>query len=664
MTECSSWLEELTHTADVVLDEDLAALEKMPAESRVCRYNDIKSNEDELLWDFSKECSDFLTDSERDHLRGRLRLARLLLAASFYDDGTLPEALEGDFIDAELQAVVEFDAYKQFDVLSEAQIEERIRRMEGEVYELVTEYTSTQIANMDELVDNPDVQQDVIEKLVDRYDERREKIRQGFFVYVETHGLEHMVEAIEDAVTAVSNAADEREQVRAEMQQELDALSTELETRFQHQKRELESTVRQLEQQLARGELDEESFSAELADVREQRAAMSETQTEAVEKLETQIEQTTGFETRLERQITELEDVKEQTATADREAARNEATELVEEELANLQAEYSTLETEIEQLEREQEQIEQSTLLDADDDAFDARLETLEQSIDADTEAGIKGEQIVTATIARLLELDYLGRFETAMHNRDTLQTPDGSFDVPEGYWEGRSSRSNEQPRLNGQLLAGEDPAEYPSNQAARYEMRDSGYLGLTSETTMVIEALVYTHLEAFATNGFDTQPADIDDLLGLVNDAVSEAEDGEYTYLLGIASPTGWTDRVRQQVTAPEMARTRYSRHVSICLIDLQTGDVIYDESDPLLSDNLALFEPAIDTERTSDCLTVIREEYVADAACDSVLLSELIEDHGFDSHIIKRAFNRLEDDDVGEQLYVEDVGLALYLE
>ena len=33
--------------------------------------------------------------------------------------------------------------------------------MKGEVYELVEEYTSTQIANMDDLIDNPEVQSDL-----------------------------------------------------------------------------------------------------------------------------------------------------------------------------------------------------------------------------------------------------------------------------------------------------------------------------------------------------------------------------------------------------------------------------------------------------------------------------------------------------------------------
>jgi hypothetical protein len=665
MTDCKDWLGDLTHSAEIVLEEDLAALEKMPVASRINRYKEIKSNEETLLWDFSKECSDFITDAERDHLRGQLRLARLLIAASLAEEDELPDELAGDFIDAEIQAVIEFDEYKQFDVLSEDQIEGRIRRMEGEVYELVTEYTSTQIANIDELVDNPDVQQDVIEKLVDRYDDRREKIRQGFFVYVETHGLEHMVDAIEDAVTAVSTAATERQTVREELQTDLRDLSTELALTYESRTQQFQSEARRLEGELASPTADEDAVASQLEQLRSERAEASRAESQALQRLDEQIERTTELEERLERQVAELESVKKETATADRETARNEATELIESELTNLREERGTVDTELERLEATRDQIEfHGDRLDERAAAFAEQIESMDSSADCDTGGGVAGDEIVTATVARLLELDYLGRFDTAMHDLATLQTPDGPFDVPESYWDGRSQRTSDRSKLNELLLAGEDPSDYPANQRARYELTDSSYFGLARETRMVIEAMVFVHLDAYADNEFDTRPADLDDLLSLVNDAVYEAEENGYTYLLAIASPTGWTQRVRRQVAADDLARTHYSRQVSICLVDLQMGNLIYDDTDPLVSDNVDIFEPAIDAERIDACERVIREEHVSDVTVESVLLEDLSREYQFSSHVVKRAFNELEDDGVGEQLYVDDVGLALYLD
>jgi hypothetical protein len=100
MTDCESQFDELTFTANGILDEDLEALKRMSERSRIERYNQIKSDEEELQWEFRKECPDFLSDDEQQRVRGQLRLARLLLAASFYSDGEVPTAMRDDFGEA------------------------------------------------------------------------------------------------------------------------------------------------------------------------------------------------------------------------------------------------------------------------------------------------------------------------------------------------------------------------------------------------------------------------------------------------------------------------------------------------------------------------------------------------------------------------------------
>ena len=190
MTDCQDWLSELTHAADRILNEDLAALQRMSELARLDRYESITRDEEALRWEFTKECSGFLTSSEEDRLRGELRLARLLLAASFYAEGEVPESIADDFIQPELQAVVDFDRFKRFDTLDESQLEARIQRLDGEVTELLETYADSTVANIDTLLENPDVQQDVIDRLLDRYEDRRERVRQAIFLYAETHGLE------------------------------------------------------------------------------------------------------------------------------------------------------------------------------------------------------------------------------------------------------------------------------------------------------------------------------------------------------------------------------------------------------------------------------------------------------------------------------------------
>ena len=658
--DCATRFEELRHERDLVLDEDLAALQRLPERTRIERYNEIKGDEESFVREFSRECPAFLTDDETDRARGQFRLARLLLAASFYaDDGdSVPRAMASDFVEAELQAVVDFDRYKQFDALTESQIEGKIRRMDGEVYDLVTEYTSTQIANMDELVENPDVQQDLIERLVSRYEERREKIRHGFFVYVETHGLEHMVEAIEEAVTAVTDAADERERVREELRSELDAVAETVDDRLDRQYREIESELRELESRLASREADSETARS---DADRLATDSGETATEvaaASEELSAHIDRTTELGQRIEVEIDDLEAVKETAREEAMDELQDEAVALVEDELDALRDQREEIRTEVDRLERERERVEAARdSLEQRQESLEERVADVEQSFE---EGGIEGGDVVTATMARMLELDYLGRFDISMAEAETIHTRDGEFDVPDGYWEGRSERRSERASVVA-LLDGGDPEEYPTNALSRYEITSGRYLGLSSTTETMVEARVLADLEAFATNGFDASPATLDDLLGVVNEAVYAAEEGEHGYLLAVASPTGWSERVREQVAADDLARSRYSERVSLCLVDLQDGSLVYDDSDPVVRENADLFAPPVDDERVEACIDLVRREYVEDVAHESVLLTDVVDDHGFDAPVVKRAFNRLEDGGAGDQLYLDELGLSL---
>lgn len=655
MSDCKNWLQDLTHTSEIVLDEDIAALQRMPDRLRIEKYNDLKGDEEELLWEFKRECPDFLTDAELDRLRGELRVARLLLAGSFYVDGDVPAAMQGDFIEPELQAVADFDRYKQFDALDESQIEERIRRMEGEVYELVTEYTSTQIANMDDLIDNPDVQQDVIERLVERYDARRERVRQGFFIYVETHGMEHMVESIEDAIEAVANSTDERERVRGVLEEELAALESSLEAGFQKQRHQMETELTRIEQRLA-------SETIDTGEIRSLLGSIDTVDDETLTELTNAITRTQELESDLERKINELETAREQAINAEREKAGQETAEIVEAELERLNEQRRDLRSEVDRLRGEREEIEHArTRLTERQQTLEERVEEVETSLD--TGSGIEGTNAVTASTARLFEMDYIGRFDTTMYDIETIRLPDGKFNVPDGYWDGRSERRNDASRMTNLLIEHDNgPLQnHPTNPTARYELTESKYLGLSKQTQMIIEATVASHLEAHAINGFDAAPADIDDLLSYVNGAVREATDEEVPYLLGIASPTGWTDRVKEHVLEDELSRTRFSRHVSVCLVDLRSGDLIYDSSDPVVADNISLFERAVQTEAVEDCVSMLRSEYVADLGRETVMLEEIVDETEFDRHVIKRSFDRLESGGEGEQFYVDEMGLAI---
>jgi hypothetical protein len=526
--------------------------------------------------------------------------------------------------------------------------------MEGEVYELVTEYTATQLDDLDALLEDPDVQRDVMERLIERYEERREKVRQGFFVYVENQGLVHTVETIEEAVRAVGAAEAERERVRDELESGLDDLYDRLDGEVRAEFRDLEADLLDLEANA--GTADAEAVRTELSTVASRIEEYADRRGAATADLTDQVETVEGMQADLESRMSTLEALREETRAAAHEAVREEASDLLDDELSALQDQHERLDAEVGRLEREREQ------LVAANERLEERQADLEAAVGGvdDPDVDVGGD-VVTTSMARLFEMDYLGRFDISMHEAELVHTPEEPRPIPDGYWEDRSERRSDHARLLDSLPEGESLERYPHNRRARYELTDERYFGLSRDPTLVVEAQVVNDLDAHARNGFDAAPADVDRLLDAVDPVVYEAEREGYHYLLGLASPTGWSERARSQVTSEgEDGGSRFSRRVSLCLVDLQTGELYYDGNDPVAAENAALFEPPVLAERVDACEAHVRETYVDDVTTDTVRLDEVTE-AGFDPHVVKGAFNELSADGVGDQLYLDEFGLTL---
>lgn len=657
---CTDWLEELRAPLQIVLEEDLASLSRMNDRRLIQKYNEIKKNEEEFQWEFRQECPDTLRDDEPEILRSRFRLARLLIVASFAQDGAevdteqIPEGLREEFDNKAIEAVVDFEQYKQFDNLTEEQINTRIRRMDGEVYELVKNYTNTQLANLDDLLEVPNVQGDVMDQLSNRYDNRLEKIRQGFYTYVEHHGMDHMVSEVEDAVRAVADARETEIEIQENVTEQIQSLEDAVQSGFQRQARQRRQQLHEIETELASSNPDITTLKREIQSIN---TGPSEAQQDAIEELQSTIDETETLRSKLEEEIQSLRDAKQETTTADTEELTSEVASIVDGQLSTLEDQQSAVTTEIEQLRQERQRLEASSEdLESRQTELAQRVEEIESSVGTES-GGIDAESVVTSTIARLLEMDYLGRFEASVHSTPSIRLSDETRSIPDGYWDGRSERRNELPRLQQFLDEDQRAEQFPVNTSARFTIESPGFLGVGESPEMIIEAAVCSDLEAHVTNGFDASPATLDTLLEYVNHSVYEAEQTDVEVLLGIASPTGWSDSVRQQISQDGISRTKYSRRLSIVLIDLQTGELVYDSSDPVASENARLFELPIDQEQQSKCEAAIMDRFGrTEFGSEGVLLETLVSEGEFAPHVVKRTFNTLANQKGYKQKYVDD--------
>ncbi|AUV81916.1 hypothetical protein C2R22_09855 [Salinigranum rubrum] len=657
--DCADRLRGLLQLQEAVIDEDLASLGRMPTDSRVERYRRLAREEEEFVFDYPASCPDQLTSAEREELRSRFRLARLFVYASFENrNEPVPTELDGDFAPVEVQAAIDFERYKSFDALSEEGIEERIRRMDGEVYTLAKEYHSTQLDDLDALLDDPTVQRDVLKQLVNRYDARLDKIKRAVQLYVEIHNPSGLVDSIERAITAVADSADEREAIREAIEREVQSVAADLDRTLSEREAAVDARLRTVEAGLDGRELSD-GVREELDALRAQTAELQRTQERAVSDLSERIDRASQLDGRLTERIGELETAHER-ALADGGRLGEETVALVSHELDALREQHDAVAESIDALRRERQRIaDAEARLDEREADLTARVEALSTALSETTER--TGEGVVTTAMARLFELDYLGRFDISVHEAARLTTPEGAVEVPPAAWDGAVSRRDEVPRLRDYLGADGDFDAFPANRSVRFELGRSRYLGLGRERQLVLEASVVSHLEAYAHNGFDARPATVDDLLDVVTRAVRTIGDDDAHTVLALASPTGWTDDVADRLLDESFARNRFDRRLHLYLVDLQTGELRFDASDDLLAGNAGLFDVGVDAERLHDCVAVVRER--ADEGELNVRLDALTAE-GYPAHVVKQAFNRLEREGVGQQLLLDELGLVLAFE
>ncbi|OKY77358.1 MAG: hypothetical protein BTN85_2008 [Candidatus Methanohalarchaeum thermophilum] len=663
MNNCKEKFKEIKTPSQVILDEDIASLKKMPKSKRINKYNKIKENEEKFRWDFPEKCPDLFNKQERNEVIGKLLLSRLKIASSLYDEGRLPKAMEDDFIEKELKAVLDFERYKKFDALRKEQIEDKIQRMEGEVYELAKEYNSTQIADMDSLMDDSRVQKNVMKQLLDLYQDRLEKIRRAFYAYVEKNDLAQVVQVIEESIASLHDSAKKREKIEAKFKEELEEISEPLASKIDKKRRQIETKINRLNSLALRDiDKDKKEIEEELDLLKKNIEDLNEIFNRVKEKANERIGKADTIINKINQEIEELKEIsKENNSLND----VNKSVKLIENEISQLKGLRSKIKNEKERIKRQKNRIkaEKENIEEKFDEMRNSKLNKGNKKV----KKGVEGRRVITSEMARLIEMNYITRFDRKLHGLDEIKTPDRLFEISKGYWKDHSYHKDKKSKINDLRRKEESKIDrkhkkYPTNQSSIYEIVSTNFLGFSKGKEMVIEARVHNNLENYYLNGFSKEPADLSDLLFYVGNAIDFAEDRDCHYLLGIASPTGWSKKVKEQFER-KISRGKYSRRLSLCLIDLIENEILFDKTDEIIKSNKDLFTPYLDLERVKECKKLIREKYTKNLVSNNILLEDLVEED-FSRDIVKNAFNELEEEGIGEQLYLDEHGLTFFIE
>jgi len=196
-----------------------------------------------------------------------------------------------------------------------------------------------------------------------------------------------------------------------------------------------------------------------------------------------------------------------------------------------------------------------------------------------------------------------------------------------------------------------------PLTLRSRYEVPNGTKLK-TRATRLVLEALSYARLERYLKEGFDTEPATLDELVVLLNDLVRTAETENAISIIGLASPTGWSEEAEAYVSADVSGKSFSHRLVMPCLIDLQSGRLVYSLDDRLLP-FVSLFSPRLFAEEVQEAVAYVRE--TLDAKVGSLTLNQVVERLAVEPAVVQEAFRKLKSS--GQYLVDDITGLGLVI-
>lgn len=622
MAEWTDEYDRVLKTVERVLRYDLERLKRTPEIKRIELYNETSEN----LERFETECITMPADIYND-AASRFALARLLLATSSWVNGE-DNPMTAGFGENELKLVRDFERYHIFDILTIDEAVEKIARKKEGLYELITDYYELGYANLDTLLDDPTILKDLKIAFKNRYMKVQHKIEQITFGCIERYGLSWLKSGI---LVKVEESEAMRERVIAEGEQRLRELESRL-SEFESIDEEnltLTNRISQLEGELLKESVEKEgaertleSLTAERDRLLQRFAAMDRVWADQLDAIEARRRE-------IEAQERELQARMERERAEDKRLLANEIGEL-----DNLKRGLA----------------EKENALNSEKKAIGLRKGEIEDRL-RDIGEVIAGKplRLVTGEDAKLYELNYIARFDAKMHEFPIrIQNPIEGKNYKINSWGDGHVRMS----AGGSGLGPENPRSVYTVEARKYRVFGE------KVKKVVVEAVSFSHLDEHTEYGFDTRRVSLSEFLTLLGGSISDAEIGQYLHVIGVASPTGWDERVVSEIRSEGFAHNYVSRFVSVCLIDSVTGEVFYNPADERIAAFVEFFKPEFDRERVERVKRFVLDAFLVK---DYVLFEDAVSESGEARDIVHRAFTGLVDAGGYRMRWIDEVGAVV---
>ena len=622
--------EALLEPALVVLSEDLESLRRTYSEEeRLELWNEVRSS----FRRFTVRCSARLPRKLVRLVKGRFRLAMLMLAASFKVNGEEHSNIVSMFKPEEYQLLLDFEEYKIFDDLDIDTIVEFIRRREGKVYELVKDYYEKQYNALD--TKWAGLMGDLVYAIEERYRQRRRKIEEAVIQYVRRYGLTLTVSEIEEAVKKAYEAGELRRRIEEEVRKKImeEYRLSELLDRLEElelERNSLLERLRELESRAAASGAEAAQLAAALEEVRREKQRLQEMYGKTLERLRMLEREVEEARRQLERKEEELRRAMEQYRSS------KEALEALEAEREALRATVERLTSQLEEYRKTLSRVSE-------------RRELLEERL-REVEAALRGEtegKLVTREEAAALVDSYIARvlYKAAPPGKAVpVYDPRAGRSLLLLNWDEKLTLSGGDGKgLRGLLL-----------------VKRRGLL--SKKKTLVLEVATILHDSSYREKGYDARPAGLDEVIDIVEPRLDDAEKSGYYHILVIASPTGFTGKALEYVSGTP-GKGLVSRYLTLYLVDLASARLYFNRADPAAKGNARLVAPELPEETIKKVIDyVMSSEALAEAfavspASPMLTLDMISRAVGVeDAAALRKALARLEEQGMGRVIVADE--------
>ncbi|MBU4222567.1 MAG: hypothetical protein KKA10_13325 [Euryarchaeota archaeon] len=618
---------------------DLERLKRMDITKRTELWNNIIANQQKFE---DGICGEMERDLIED-ISGRFSLAKLLLATAAFENKEDSPIIR-EFNDTELNLIKELEKFAQFEHRSiEDSVGSIYRHQEG-FYELITDYYEKGYSNLDNIWKNQSILMDLRRAINNRYGKIQKRIKEITIACIDKYGLSWVKSSI---LVKVKDSEQKRGEIFRDAEAKIEKLEIDLKKyeSIGTENQSLKDKLSQLDAELFRKEIKNDEAQKILSSLEADKNRLEQKYAEMGGLLDSQMRGIDEKRGELDRKIAELEKEREQY----KEKMQEENQRIVENELKEI----ARLKDDL--------QNKENTLL-AEKYQVDLKKNEVSEKLNQITDV-MQGKSVrfVTREDAKLYELNFIARFETKLHYFPVkIYNPLENKNYTINSWEDHYRFDSKEEIFSGDNTNyAEVEAKNPLNVRLIYLVEEKRFkLFGEKQKKMAIEAISFNHLKEYANYGFDTNRATLSEFLTALSNSIKSAEMGKYYHVVGIASPTGWDERVIEHLNSKEFASRYVSKNVSVCIIDSVTGDVFYNSMDNGITGLIDLFRQEFDREKVERVKKHVLEKLKLK---DYVVLGDVVEETKEARSIVNKAFYDLEKDGKCRTRYIRNVGLVI---